>query len=217
MFKRFLSFVAIAIVAATGANGQTVLPAMAPSHAHSIPAELVTLRKLRAGGNVIFFRHERTDHLTPDSQDFQVDQCAGQRNLNAAGVAAAAQSGEEIRVLKIPIGEVFASPMCRTQETARFMFRHYRLEPRLFSDWRIDKRSPETLDSDFRALVAASIKPNVNTVMVGHIVGGKAFGVSLHEGEAIVLTLNSQGTPIVVGTIDSARWGDLVGDYPDSK
>lgn len=120
-------------------------------------------------------------------------------------------------MLKIPIGEVFASPMCRTQETARFMFRQYRIEPRLFSDWRIDKRSPDALDSDFRALVAASIKPNVNTVMVGHIVGGKAFGVSLHEGEAIVLTLNPQGTPVVVGTIDSAHWGDLIGDYPNSK
>jgi len=210
-------FLVAAILAATAVNGQTPLPTTAPSHAHSTPAELVTLRKLRAGGNVVFFRHERTNHLTPDAQDFRLDDCSRQRNLNAAGVANAAQSGEEIRTLKIPIGEVFASPMCRTQETARFMFGRYRVELRLFNDWRVDKRSPEALDSDFRALVATSIKPGVNTVMVGHIVGGKAFGVSLHEGEAVVLTLNPQGSPVVVGTIDSARWGDLVGDYPEAK
>lgn len=124
MLNKILAYFAAIAFTASGLHAQTAnIGAVQPSHTHSTPEELATLRKLRAGGNVIFIRHERTDHMTPDAQDFLVSSCAGQRNLNAAGVASAEQSGEEIRRLKIPIGQVFASPMCRTQETARFMFR----------------------------------------------------------------------------------------------
>lgn len=95
------------------------------------------------------------------------------------------------------------------------MFGRYRVEPRLFSDWRKDNRpSSAALASDLRALVAQNVKPGVNTVLVGHINGGKVFGVSMHEGEALVLTDDGSKSPSVVGVINSARWGDLVGDDP---
>src|SRR4051812_48853357 len=77
---------------------------------------------LRAGGNVIAFRHAITDQSHQDEAAFRYDQCARQRNLSAAGRAQARAIGRAIRRLRIRIGRVLASPYCRTRETARLAF-----------------------------------------------------------------------------------------------
>jgi phosphohistidine phosphatase SixA len=182
------------------------------SHAHSSQAEVATLRRLREGGNVILIRHERTEMRRPDSPDFQLGDCDGQRNLSVAGIASAHQSGEYIRHLRIPIGRVLASPMCRCLETARHMFGEVETESRLFIDYRVDRRTHEARASNIRALVSANLRSGPNTVMVAHIDSGKVFGVSLHEGEALVLASGPNGVPVVVGTLNANRWGDLIAD-----
>jgi hypothetical protein len=50
------------------------------------------------------------------------EDCATQRNLTDKGRAEARALGEHVKRLKIPIGEVLASPFCRTMETARLAF-----------------------------------------------------------------------------------------------
>jgi hypothetical protein len=50
------------------------------------------------------------------------EDCASQRNLTDRGRDEARALGEHVRRLKIPIGEVLASPFCRTMETARLAF-----------------------------------------------------------------------------------------------
>ena len=45
------------------------------------------------------------------------DDCATQRNLTDAGRAEARAIGAAIRALRIPVGDVLASPYCRTMET----------------------------------------------------------------------------------------------------
>jgi phosphohistidine phosphatase SixA len=47
---------------------------------------------------------------------------ARQRNLTDGGRADARAIGAAIRSLGIPIGEVLASPFCRTRETAELIF-----------------------------------------------------------------------------------------------
>ncbi len=217
MVAPFSRLVGLCLALAFGPALAAAQPAPANSsaavgHAHSSPAEVATLRKLRGGGNVILIRHERTEMRRPDSPDFRLADCQGQRNLSIAGVASAQQSGEYIRHLRIPIGRVLASPMCRCLETARYMFGQAETEPRLFSDYRTDKRAPEARASDVRALVAANLRPGPNTVMVAHIDSGKVFGVNLHEGEALVLSAGPDGAPTVVGTMNAHRWGDLIAD-----
>lgn len=186
--------------------------AIATNHAHSSPAEVETLRKLRGGGNVILIRHERTEMRRPDSPNFRLADCDGQRNLSIAGVASAQQTGEYIRHLRVPIGRVLASPMCRCLETARYTFGQVEAEPRLFSDYRTDRRTPEARASNVRSLVAANLRPGPNTVMIAHIDSGKVFGANLHEGEALVLAAGPDGAPVVVGTMNANRWGDLIAD-----
>ena len=83
-------------------------------------AELLT--QLRQGGYVLFLRHTSTDFSQDDSRMKSFEDCATQRNLTDQGRAEARALGEHVKRLKIPIGEVLASPFCRTMETARLAF-----------------------------------------------------------------------------------------------
>ncbi|CAG1011297.1 hypothetical protein RHIZO_03982 [Rhizobiaceae bacterium] len=115
--RRFVAH-AIALVAALLA---APLPAQAPAAADapqlSGPALLAALR---AGGVTLYFRHTATDFSQSDER-FVAGDCATQRNLTDEGRRDARAIGDALRRLGIPVGEVLASPWCRTMETARLM------------------------------------------------------------------------------------------------
>src|SRR5919106_6808402 len=80
------------------------------------------LNRLREGGYVLYLRHTSTDFSQNDSRMTSYEDCASQRNLTDRGREEARAIGEHVKRLKIPIGEVLASPFCRTMETARLAF-----------------------------------------------------------------------------------------------
>lgn len=80
------------------------------------------LSRLREGGYVLYLRHASTDFSQNDSRMTSFEDCASQRNLTDRGRDEARALGEHVKRLKIPIGEVLASPFCRTMETARLAF-----------------------------------------------------------------------------------------------
>jgi phosphohistidine phosphatase SixA len=80
------------------------------------------LSRLREGGYVLYLRHTSTDFSQNDSRMTSYEDCASQRNLTDQGRDEARAIGEHVKRLKIPIGEVLASPLCRTMETARLAF-----------------------------------------------------------------------------------------------
>ncbi|HSA89356.1 MAG TPA: histidine phosphatase family protein [Burkholderiales bacterium] len=80
------------------------------------------LSRLREGGYVLYLRHTSTDFRQNDSRMTSFEDCASQRNLTDRGRDEARAIGEHVKRLKIPIGEVLASPFCRTMETARLAF-----------------------------------------------------------------------------------------------
>src|SRR3546814_19269624 len=84
---------------------------------HSADTEIATLTALRAGGTVIFMRHERTDVTRFDDQRFSMADCATQRNISVAGDANSVQTGDYIRRLRIPIGDVLRSEERRAGNT----------------------------------------------------------------------------------------------------
>src|SRR2546421_11394919 len=83
-------------------------------------ADLV--RQLREGGYVLYMRHASTDFSQNDSKMTSFEDCANQRNLTDKGRAEAREIGAHLKRLGVPIGEVLASPLCRTTETARLAF-----------------------------------------------------------------------------------------------
>jgi phosphohistidine phosphatase SixA len=78
--------------------------------------------QLRAGGFVLYLRHTSTDFSQNDARMTSYLDCSAQRNLTDKGREEARALGEHIKRLEIPIGEVLASPFCRTMETARLAF-----------------------------------------------------------------------------------------------
>jgi hypothetical protein len=80
------------------------------------------LSRLLEGGYVLYLRHTSTDFSQNDSRMTSFEDCANQRNLTERGRDEARAIGEHVKRLKIPIGEVLASPFCRTMETARLAF-----------------------------------------------------------------------------------------------
>jgi phosphohistidine phosphatase SixA len=80
------------------------------------------LEQLREGGYILYLRHTSTDFSQNDSRMTSFEDCTTQRNLTDRGRDEARMLGEHVKRLKIPIGEVLASPFCRTMETARLAF-----------------------------------------------------------------------------------------------
>jgi hypothetical protein len=80
------------------------------------------LSRLREGGYVLYLRHTSTDFSQNDARMTSFEDCASQRNLTDRGRDEARAIGQHVKRLKIPIGEVLASPFCRTMETARLAF-----------------------------------------------------------------------------------------------
>ena len=74
------------------------------------------LGALREGGYIIYFRHTSTDFGANDDNMTSFTDCAKQRNLTEQGRAEAHAIGAVIGSLAIPIGDVLASPYCRTME-----------------------------------------------------------------------------------------------------
>ena len=80
------------------------------------------VQELRKGGYVLYIRHASTDFSRNDANMTSYEDCASQRNLTDKGREEARAVGAHIRRLGIPIGKVFASPFCRTVETALLAF-----------------------------------------------------------------------------------------------
>ena len=167
---------------------------------------------LQEGGLVLLIRHERTEVPSRrDDYSKAPNDCTAQRNLSIAGGAGAQETGFSLHALEIPIGRVITSPMCRSAETARFMFGvDYESDLRLMHH---DPNGERTLDiaaEEARALLGeiAPGLPKTNIALVSH--GGNIFRVSglrLTEGEIGVLRLDEDATITVLGQLTGSDLG----------
>jgi broad specificity phosphatase PhoE len=153
---------------------------------------------LRDGGYNIYFRHAATDWSQNDqvTQAGDWDSCdpGRMRQLSEAGRQTAGAIGDAFRALQVPVGQVFASPYCRTIETARYM----RLAER--ARRRLARRPPA----------------GMNTVLAAHgNVLVTATGVYPQEAEAIVFRPADDGSYAFVARIAPGQWARLVAEYSD--
>jgi phosphohistidine phosphatase SixA len=76
------------------------------------------VQSLRAGGYNIVVRHGATFSNQADTDPYNFDDIARQRNLNDKGKELATAFGNAIRRVGVPIGEVYTSKFNRAYETA---------------------------------------------------------------------------------------------------
>ena len=144
------------------------------------------LAALKAGGLVLYFRHTSTDFSQNDDQMTGYEDCAKQRNLTDAGCGEARAIGAAIKRLGVPMGNVLASPFCRTMETAQLIFDRAVATPAA-------RGGPASVPAEryagLRRLLASAPPSGTNTAIVSHgnpfrALTGEAY---LAEGEVAVI------------------------------
>ena len=194
----------------TPAPTATVEPSPTPTPGAGPSAGERLVAALRRGGYILYFRHAATDPSPDDKVPVDLSDCSTQRNLSEAGRAQSAAIGSAIRKLGIPIGEVLASPFCRTLDTARLAFG--RAKP----EFGVENLETVKDDAERDARVAAaqrllSTPPTggTNTVVVAHGNILSAAPVTVVEGGAAIFRPEGDGRYTLVATITPAEWGDL--------
>ena len=82
------------------------------------------INQLEDGGKLIFIRHAYAPG-NGDPNNFNLNDCSTQRNLNSIGQKQASDIGEFFSVNKIKIYKVLSSEWCRCKETADIAFKDF--------------------------------------------------------------------------------------------
>jgi phosphohistidine phosphatase SixA len=169
-------------------------------------ADPALVAKLREGGYVLYLRHASTDFGQNDSNMTSYEDCTSQRNLTDKGREEARAIGTHVRRLGIPIGEVLASPYCRTMETARLAFG----KARASNDVRGGPVEAERYNA-LKKLLSTRVKEGENRVISSHGNPFQALAGSpyLAEGEIAVVRPEGGMRFTVVARILPADWPAL--------
>jgi len=166
-------------------------------------ADPTLLAKLRHGGYVLYLRHASADFRQNDEKMTSYDDCASQRNLTDKGRGEARALGTEVKRLAIPIGPVYASPFCRTRETAQLAFGRY--ERTSEARGGPANTNDPTRYEPLRKLLTSKPPSGKNAVISSH--GNPFYALFgppyLAEGEMAVV---DPSTFIVVGRIRLIDW-----------
>ena len=137
------------------------------------------------------------------------EDCANQRNLTDQGRAEAREIGGHVKRLRIPIGEVLASPFCRTTETARLAFG----KAQAMNEVRGGPARPgdPARYDPLRKLLSSPVAKGENRVISSHgnpfqAVAGSPY---LAEGEMAVLQPSAEAGFTVVSRIRLEDWKSL--------
>ena len=162
---------------------------------------------LRDGGHVLYLRHAQTPPDAADSPD-PLGDCRRQRLLSEAGRADAVALGEAVRDLDVPVGEVRASPYCRTLDTARLAFGEASVDEALLSPATDGDERVRTTDR-LRARLRTVPDDGVNTVLVGHLTNLRLLSrAAPEEGGTVVFRPDGDGF-LLVGQVPPQGWQDL--------
>jgi hypothetical protein len=170
---------------------------------------------LQKGGYTIFFRHSITDGADPNKvnpPNENLRDCTTQRPLNELGREQAKLIGEKFRAHQIPVGDVYASVVCRCEETAQLAFGKV-----IAVDWMVLRPGSDRLTELERQLQSvpstgffSRVPSEKNNVYVGHaqtltrrLVGPMLPRLSLAEGEGVVYDPKNGR---YVGRINPSRW-----------
>lgn len=171
---------------------------------------------LRSGGYNIYFRHAQTDWSQSDyinrAGDWESCDSSRVRQLAAGGRRTARAVGNAMRALNIPVGQVLASPYCRTVETATLM----NIGPVKTTTDIVNLRVAEyfgganAVIQRARARLAEQPLPGTNTVLVAHgNVARNATEVYPDEAEGAVFLPDGNGGFSFVGRLTPAQWVEL--------
>jgi len=163
-----------------------------------------TWARLRQGkGYVVLFRHALAPG-TGDPANFQLDDCATQRNLSAEGRQQAVRLGETLRRQNISVARVLSSQWCRCLETARLM-NIGAVEPfpalnSFFRDRSTERSQTQQLrqfilENRLNPAVVIMVTHQVNITAISNIIPASGAGVVMQASPAQQVELIGQLNP----------------------
>ena len=108
MYKNFIIILSVFTFFLTGAKSEEAI-----------------VKELKKGGNIVFIRHA----IAPgggDPENFKLNDCSTQRNLDSQGIKQSKRIGLFFENHNIPIDQVLSSEWCRCKDTAKFAFKEYK-------------------------------------------------------------------------------------------
>ncbi len=170
------------------------------------------LKALRQGGLVLYMRHGTTDSSQPDRVNLDLNDCSTQRQLNDDGRQVARLVGAAIKRLQIPVGEVRASPLCRTRETAQLAFGDKAVaDPLLLYTSHLTTVQKQPIIENTRKYLSEPVPAGTNRVLVAH--GPNMADVMGYfvkpEGTVVVLQPRGQGKFDYLASITPDQWAGL--------
>jgi phosphohistidine phosphatase SixA len=156
--------------------------------------------KLLQSGTVVLFRHALAPGVS-DPANFQLNDCATQRNLDETGRQQARLLGQQFRQRSIPVGRVLTSQWCRTRETAALAFPGLPQDEPAFNSFFGD-RSTETSQTRKALQILSQWRGPGVLVVVTHQVNITALtGIVPNSGEGVIVRYK-EGRLEVLGKLD---------------
>jgi len=167
-------------------------------------AEDFDLSKLNEGGTVLLLRHVKAGGT--DADDFDLEDCATQRQVGDAGRAQAAVLARRFKAAGITAARVISSQWCRALQTAELLgLGPVEPAPALnYYHWKLGSEAAmtEALKRFFIDLQAPV--PGAAVILVGHTTAFGIIGVEAPKsGGGLVLKPNGTATPEVVGSMSA--------------
>ena len=148
------------------------------------------LNQLDDGGKLIFIRHAYAPG-GGDPQNFNLNDCSTQRNLNNEGRKQAQYIGEFFKKNKIKIDKVLSSEWCRCKETARIAFKNFSTNSFLNSFY--SSKYAKNKDKQIKMLnnYVKKFKSDKNLILVTHyVLISEVLNYAPSSGEIVVSDKN---------------------------
>jgi len=157
------------------------------------------LTSLKEGGKIIFIRHA----LAPgngDPENFDLNDCSTQRNLNQRGIEQSKFIGNIFNKNQIKIENVYSSEWCRCIDTAKFAFKNYQTFSALnsFYDIRFEANEERQITQLKEFINQWNGKENI--IFVTHfVVISSMLNIGTSSGEIVITDKNLN----IIGSIDT--------------
>ena len=156
------------------------------------------INQLEDGGKLIFIRHAYAPG-NGDPNNFNLNDCSTQRNLNLIGQKQARDIGEFFSKNKIKIYKVLSSEWCRCKETADIAFKDFSTSSFLNSFY--SSKFEKNKDKQMEALnnYVKKFNSNENLILVTHyVLISEVLNYAPSSGEIVVSDKNFN----IIGTIE---------------
>jgi phosphohistidine phosphatase SixA len=193
-----------------GCAGAFLLPGVACAQTLSGAA---LVKVLRQGGYVIVMRHTSSPREAPTRETADPDNTKTERQLDAEGRATATAMGQALRKLKIPVGDVFASPTYRALETVRYAQLG---KPQVVPELGDNGQSMQGGTAEQAAWLRKKVTEfplGANTILITHLPNiteafpGMATGLA--DGEALIFGSDGAGRSKLVARVKIEEWPRL--------